>query len=62
MNGWESVSALVRGAEQMQPEDGGMLDLFGNDDSFRESSEKLARYVAAVREGLKARLGVQSHR
>ena len=57
-NGWEYVTALVRGAEQMQPEDGGMLDLFGNDDSFRESSEKLARYVAAVREGLKARLGV----
>ena len=57
-SGWEYVTALVRGAEQMQPEDGGMLDLFGNDDSFRESSEKLARYVAAVREGLKARLGV----
>lgn len=57
-NSWEYVTALVRGAEQMQPADGGMLDLFGNDDSFRESSEKLARYVAAVREGLKTRLGV----
>lgn len=57
-NSWEYVTALVRGAEQMQPADGGMLDLFGNDESFRESSEKLARYVAAVREGLKARLGV----
>ncbi len=57
-NGWEYVTALVRGAEQMQPETGGMLDLFGNDDSFRESSEKLARYVAAVREGLKARIAV----
>lgn len=57
-NSWEYVTALVRGAEQMQPTDGGMLDLFGNDDAFRESSEKLARYVAAVREGLKARLNV----
>lgn len=57
-NSWEYVTALVRGAEQMQPADGGMLDLFGNDESFRESSEKLARYVAAVREGLKARIGV----
>lgn len=57
-NSWEYVTALVRGAEQMQPADGGMLDLFGNDESFRESSEKLARYVAAVREGLKARIAV----
>ena len=57
-NSWEYVTALVRGAEQMQPTDGGMLDLFGNDDAFRESSEKLARYVAAVREGLKARIAV----
>ena len=57
-NSWEYVTALVRGAEQMQPADGGMLDLFGNDDAFRESSEKLARYVAAVREGLKARIAV----
>lgn len=57
-NSWEYVTALVRGAEQMQPADGGMLDLFGNDDAFRESSEKLARYVAAVRDGLKARLNV----
>ncbi len=57
-NSWEYVTALVRGAEQMQPTDGGMLDLFGNDDAFRESSEKLARYVAAVRDGLKACLNV----
>ncbi len=58
-NSWEYVTALVRGAEQLAPADGGgMLDLFGNDESFRESSEKMARYVAAVRAGLKARLNV----
>lgn len=57
-NSWEYVTALVRGAEQMQPADVGMLDLFGNDTAFREQSEKIARYVAAVRAGLKSQLNV----
>ena len=57
-NSWEYVTALVRGAEQMRPDDGGMLDLFGNDALFRERSEKLARFVAAVRDGLKARISI----
>ncbi|MBQ7022133.1 MAG: ParB-like nuclease domain-containing protein, partial [Akkermansia sp.] len=57
-NSWEYVTALVRGAEQMQPADAGMLDLFGNDTAFREQSEKIARYVAAVRAGLKSQLNV----
>ena len=44
---WEYVTALVRGAQQMKPTDGGgMLDLFGNDESFREAAEKQAKYVA----------------
>ena len=55
---WEYVTALVRGAQQMKPADSGMLDLFGNDESFREAAEKQAKYVAAVRAGLKARLNV----
>ena len=56
---WEYVTALVRGAQQMRPADGGgMLDLFGNDESFRAAAEKQAKYVAAVRAGLKARLNV----
>lgn len=54
---WEYITAYVRQAEGMTSTNT-QLDLFGNDTSWKEEAEKVAKYTAKARAQIKDRLNL----
>lgn len=55
---WDYITALVRGAEQTNDGGGALLDLFGFDEAFTASAEKMAKYVESARLKIKERMNI----